>query len=188
MVVLTRNQRSGTRSRPFLPLHHRRRRTKRHVARRRNKMLIVHGNRTEPALPKVTVNAQPSIDITSVVAVSKAKRSPQPVLVAWNCNYMHMIGHQTVGPILYAGPVGRIGKQIELGCIVRLREKHSFTPIAALSDVVRYIRQGEMGQASHNNRLCPEHNCTNNWTLSKCYFNCMPVLQPQKQKRMILQR
>ena len=110
-------------------------------------------------------DAQPRVDVAGVMPVNKAKRPPQPILVAGNCDDMHVIGHQAVGPNLDTRPVGCVGKKIEIERIVRLLEKSPLTTVAALRDMMRFAGEDEAGKPSHDTKLCPLRNRINIWGL-----------------------
>lgn len=63
--------------------------------------------------------------------------TPESVLRFGNCDQMHMVGHQAVGPNLYASAPAPISHDLQISPIILHTERSLLPAVTPLADVMR---------------------------------------------------
>jgi hypothetical protein len=89
------------------------------------------------------------MDMASVATVDPRQRAAQSILVRWDQDQVHMIGHRHPRPNLHIRRRAVFGQQGAVEPIVIVAKEHPRPPIAPLGDVVREASNDNTGEAGH---------------------------------------
>ena len=103
-------------------------------------MRLVHGKRGKPRLPEMPAPALALVDKASVAPVGFGEGPRKAGLVRRHGNDVNMVRHQAICPDLSLRPLAPSREEIKLRAIVIIGEESSLTPVAALRDVMRHVR------------------------------------------------
>jgi len=112
-------------------------------------MFLVHGNRAEAPLPKMTAALASRLNDAGVTAVHPRQRTAQPVGIGRDQNEMHMVRHQAPGPHFDRGLAGMGSQQVAVQRIVAVLEERPGAAIATLRDMVRMTGNDDASEAGH---------------------------------------
>ena len=103
-------------------------------------MRLVHGKRGKPRLPEMPAPALAHVDKAGVAPVGFGEGPRKAGLVRRHGNDVNMVRHQAICPDLSLRPLAPSREEIKLRAIVIIGEESSLTPVAALRDVMRHVR------------------------------------------------
>ncbi len=119
------------------------------MARRRQKVLVVHRDRAEARLEEMSGHPKPGVDDQRIPPVCFAERPSQSPFRVRNQDEMDVVGHEAIGPASNAVPAALAGQEIAIELVVVVAEEYLLAPIAALGHVMRKARNGETRDAGH---------------------------------------
>jgi len=102
-------------------------------------MLLVHNERVEAFLPKMTLPTVLLVDLQRIARMRFAQKPRKRVSAARNQNQMHVIRHQAVRQYVYFGCGQLLRKQVKIGFVVGITEEYRLSPIASLRDMMRVV-------------------------------------------------
>ena len=86
-------------------------------------MLLVHGDRAEPALPEMAGAFAPRLDDAGIAAMHPRQRAAQAVGIGRHQDQVHVVRHQAPGPHLDLGGAAMLGEQVAIERIVVRRRR-----------------------------------------------------------------
>ena len=114
----------------------------------------------------MAASAVHAVDVSGVEIVSSAYGFCECGGVARDRDDVDVIAHQAIGQHVQTEPLRLLFEPVEIYLAVIVNEENVLLIIAALSDMVRYIRKNYSGQSWHNRKyskmLC-DVNRKNRW-------------------------
>lgn len=112
-------------------------------------MRLIHRDRSEPALKKVTRPAAPRVDVIGITSMRFSDRSPKTICLRRTENEVNMVWHQTVRPNLDCGLACLFSQQISINVLVTVLKEDRLPAIATLRHVMREAGYHHASQSSH---------------------------------------
>ena len=154
-VRLARHMRGGARPAPaFRALGELRpNRVEFDVTDRGEQMRVVHRIAGETPLPEIAGPAMRCVHGARIAPVRLGKGRAQPVRIGRHEDQVDVVRHQAPRQAPHVIRDARGRHEVAIGGIILVAEEHGLAPIAALRDVVGYVRDDDAGESGHGSGI-----------------------------------
>lgn len=112
-------------------------------------MQVVHGDRSKPALKKVTGPPPSGVNEIGIAPMGFSDGQPETIRSRRTENEVNMIGHETVGPHPHFGLARLLGQEIPINILIAIFKEDRLPAITTLRYVMRKASDHHARQSCH---------------------------------------